>query len=110
MILLTPEGHLGRIVLVNKGQWISHAERWVCGKGHVSAVITYDCADGPMHGSEDCHSTFIRELAYLMSFVMVWICPTGPMHRRTISPMLAFSSAVPSALGFKRIKMAVVRL
>ena len=50
MILLTPEGHLGGIILMNKGQGISHAEQWVCGEGHVSAVITHDCADSTTHG------------------------------------------------------------
>ena len=50
MILLTPKSHLGGIVLVNKRQGISHAEWWVCGEGHVSAVVTHDCADRPSHG------------------------------------------------------------
>ena len=61
-------------------------------------------------GSEYGSSDFIRERAYLMSFMMVWIGPTGPMHHRTISPMLVLSSTVPAALGCKRIKMAVVQL
>ena len=39
---------------------------------------------------------------------MVLICPTGPLHHQTISSTLVLSSAVPSAFGFKRIKMAVV--
>ena len=40
-----------------------------------------------------------------MSFVIVLICPTGPICHQMTSLMLALSSAVPSVLGFKRIKM-----
>ena len=49
MVLLTPEGHLGGIILVNKRQGISCAEQWVCGEGHVTAIIAHNHADRPAH-------------------------------------------------------------
>ena len=49
MILLTPESDLSGIILVNKRQGISCAEWRVCGKGHVSAIVTHNCANCPMH-------------------------------------------------------------
>ena len=47
MILLTPESHLCGIILVDKGQRISRAEWWVCGKAHATTVITHNDAEYP---------------------------------------------------------------
>ena len=62
MILLTPEDHVGGIILVNKRQGISCAEWWVCDEGHVSAIVIHDCADHPTHG--------IRGLPFYLHQVM----------------------------------------
>ena len=111
MILLTLEGHLGGIILVNKGQGISHAEWWVCGEGHVTAVIAHDRADYPAHRVGGLPFYFHQGMSILDE-----LCDGVDMPHwshtscQMTSLTLALSSTVPWVLGFKRIKMAVVRL
>ena len=47
MILLAPECHLSRIILMDELQRISHAEWRIHGKCHVPTIVTHDSAKCP---------------------------------------------------------------
>ena len=112
MILLTPDSHLSGIIFVNKMQGIGCAEWRVCGKGHVYTIVIHMIVQiHPMHrlrGLPFCflHGTSILDKLRNDVYQPYWFLAS--LNNKPM--MLVLSSAVPSAFGFRRIKMAVVWL
>ena len=110
MILLTPEGHLAGIIFVKKRQGINHAEWWVYGEGHVSAIVTHNCADCPTHGVGGLPFYLHQGTGILDELHDGTDMPNWSHALSNNKPDACTFQCCTPVLGFKRIKMAVVQL
>ena len=80
-------------------------------KAMCPAVVTHDCTDCPTHGVGGLPFYLHQGMSILDELRDGVDMPHWSHASSNNKPnACAFSSAVPSALGFKRIKMVVVQL